>query len=337
MSNLKAKTAKQEKLFNSVHDFNQAVNEFLQQKAKSTQATYKRYFKMFQEFFQKLDWIISKRALLQYQDHVKQVLPKSVQTAALYSIKSFLQDQEDQELLDTRFSRFIKPPGQPEPLNKRDKINHDVFKELREVCVNEKERAILDLFSRCGLRRNELRHLQGQDFTKVNDNVFSVRVQHGKGDKQRDVLFQPTTAIKNILQAAGSGPLFSGMRIPQCKRKRNEFISPGTLNALMRRLVKKTQHDGQGIDLHSLRHYAATTFYDQSNHDIEATRKFLGHSKCETTSIYLSRGHTGIVLQFDDNDSVKQEIKQEVKQERPKKKAKIEVIDLVSSSESDSE
>ncbi len=149
-----------------------------------------------------------------------------------------------------------------------------------------RDRAMLCIFYGCGLRRNEVVHLD------INDIVFEKNILHvrkGKGYKERKVPItkQSIEHLQNYLYDAR--PYF-------CNDKNEAFFVThygkrlgGTM--MLRRLQQLIQLTGNAelmqkdIHLHTLRHSIATHLL-QNGMKLERIKDFLGHSSLESTQIY---------------------------------------------------
>lgn len=149
-----------------------------------------------------------------------------------------------------------------------------------------RDRAMLCIFYGCGLRRNEVVHLD------INDIVFEksvVHVRKGKGYKERMVPItkQSVEHLQNYLYDAR--PYF-------CNDKNEAFFVThygkrlgGTM--MLRRLQQLIQLTSNAelmqkdIHLHTLRHSIATHLL-QNGMKLERIKEFLGHSSLESTQIY---------------------------------------------------
>ncbi len=149
-----------------------------------------------------------------------------------------------------------------------------------------RDRAMLSIFYGCGLRRNEVVHL---DIGDIHFEQSVVHVRKGKGYKERMV---PVT--KQSLQHL-ENYLYDG-RPYFCNDKNEAFF----VNHYGKRLggammLKRLQHlieltnDAaliqKEIHLHTLRHSIATHLL-QNGMKLERIKEFLGHSSLESTQIY---------------------------------------------------
>ena len=149
-----------------------------------------------------------------------------------------------------------------------------------------RDRAMLCIFYGCGLRRNEVVHL---DINDIHFEKSVVHVRKGKGYKERmvPVTKQSIEHLQNYLYDAR--PYF-------CNDKNEAFFVThygkrlgGTM--MLRRLQQLIQLTNNAaliqkdIHLHTLRHSIATHLL-QNGMKLERIKEFLGHSSLESTQIY---------------------------------------------------
>lgn len=149
-----------------------------------------------------------------------------------------------------------------------------------------RDRAMLAVFYSCGLRRNEVHHLD------MNDIVFEKSILHvrkGKNYKERVVPItkQSLQYLENYLYDAR--PYF-------CNDKNEAFFVnkygkrlSGTMMLIrLKQLIEFTANAElmqKDIHLHTLRHSIATHLL-QNGMKLERIKDFLGHSSLESTQIY---------------------------------------------------
>jgi integrase/recombinase XerD len=155
-----------------------------------------------------------------------------------------------------------------------------------------RDRAMLSIFYGCGLRRNEVVHLD------IKDIHFEKRVLHvrkGKGYKERmvPVTKQSLQHLQNYLYDAR--PYF-------CNDKNEAFLVTYSGKRLggqqmLLRLKQLIQFTGNAelmqkdIHLHTLRHSIATHLL-QNGMRLERIKDFLGHGSLDSTQIYTHFLHT---------------------------------------------
>jgi len=149
-----------------------------------------------------------------------------------------------------------------------------------------RDRAMLAVFYSCGLRRNEVYHLD------INDIIFEKQILHvrkGKGYKERMVPLtkQSCQYLENYLY--DGRPYF-------CNDKNEAFfinhngkrLSGEMMLLRLKTMIQLTgnaalQH--KSIHLHTLRHSIATHLL-QNGMRLERIKEFLGHSSLDSTQIY---------------------------------------------------
>lgn len=130
---------------------------------------------------------------------------------------------------------------------------------------------MIRLARRGGLRRGEIARVHTDDLTRESDGWWLL--VHGKGGKQRQVPLDDVTVdhVKDWLRGR-TGWVFPG--------DKDGHLAPATVGRLV------TRHLTGHWSTHTLRHRYASAAYDGC-HDLAAVQELLGHSKPETTRIYV--------------------------------------------------
>lgn len=148
---------------------------------------------------------------------------------------------------------------------------------MRDVCQNERDLAIIDMFASTGMRVGEMVNL------KRSDIDFQERecVVLGKGDKQRTVYFDARTKIhlQKYLDTRNdvNDVLFVSLR------DKSKTLGIGGIENLIRNLGKDA-----GINKahpHKFRRTLATGAIDKGM-PIEQVQQLLGHKRIDTTLMY---------------------------------------------------
>jgi len=150
---------------------------------------------------------------------------------------------------------------------------------LLQSIENPKHKLIIGLFYGTGMRLNELCHLKMEHIDRKN---YQIKIIAGKGNKDRFTLLP-----KNLLpgmetyyrQYRPKTYLFEGHKLGFPHNDRS-------IQHAVRHAMKISGLEKYGFSSHSLRHSFATHLLDQGN-DIHTIKELLGHSKIETTMIYL--------------------------------------------------
>ncbi len=174
-------------------------------------------------------------------------------------------------------------------------LNQDEIKQLFEATnysntsdkIRHRDKAILICAYSCGLRRNELVHLDVKDILFDKQRLF---VRKGKNYKERFVplnkhslqileyyLFDCRTEFYNYKETEALFINYRGNRLEgKSFANRLEKIIKATGNKDL---------ENRNITLHSLRHSIATHLLEKGA-DIEHISTFLGHASLESTQIY---------------------------------------------------
>ena len=165
----------------------------------------------------------------------------------------------------------------------------------KEEKLRFRDRALLVCFYSCGLRRNEVVHLNINDVLFDKERLF---VRQGKNYKERFVPINKHSSRILEEYIYDYRPQF--VKHTCTERSRSEETEALFLNYRGTRLqgmsfanrlkaiIKATNNKDlqqRNITLHSLRHSIATHLLEQGA-DIEHISKFLGHNSLESTQIY---------------------------------------------------
>ncbi|GGX16330.1 tyrosine-type recombinase/integrase [Aquimarina muelleri] len=185
-----------------------------------------------------------------------------------------------------------------EEKNDKDSLNVLTQEEIKELFaathysnpeerIRYRDRAMLTCFYSCGLRRNEVVHLDIGDILFDKQRIF---VRQGKNYKERFVpinkhslkilehyVFDYRTAFYNYKETEALFISYRGTRL-QGRGFANRL--EGIIDATGNEELKQ-----RNITLHSLRHSIATHLLEQGA-DIEQISTFLGHASLESTQIY---------------------------------------------------
>ncbi len=160
----------------------------------------------------------------------------------------------------------------------------------------KRDKAILTLLARTGLRRAELCHLRVSDFTV--GPPASLRVKTLKKGKDRTIPLTSETAgaIQTYLKTRNgtadnpSDPLFQtlGRHGPWKPRA----LTPMVVNGIVQKAVKVakvTEH----VTPHSFRHSFATHLL-RGGRNLKEIQDLLGHRSLNTTTVYLHSHPSGL-------------------------------------------
>lgn len=182
--------------------------------------------------------------------------------------------------------------------NARDSLSVCTLQEVRELFeatayshteghLRCRDKAILVCFYSCGLRRNEVVHLNINDILFDKERLF---VRQGKNYKERFVPLNKHSLDILELYLYDYRPEFKNSKENDALflNYRGTRLQGMSFANRLRAIIKATNNKDlqeRNITLHSLRHSIATHLLEQGA-DIEHISKFLGHNSLESTQIY---------------------------------------------------
>lgn len=246
--------------------------------AKRSMVTYAREIRFFAEFLPAIhpkDW--NEQHVLEYMNYLKKTLGASYSKHKMFaqSIAFF-------------FRHVLKRPFEtPSKLYPRREfklpcvLTQKEIKQLLEGCDSLKKRCLVELFYSSGLRLEELQYLK---MTDIEASENRIRVNHGKGKKQRYTILsqQCLLNLRKYYQQSEVKPkvyLFEGQTPGKPMHSRS-------IQHAVRMTYQKAGLGHKQRKTHALRHSFATHLLDNGV-DIFTIKELLGHSKIETTMVYL--------------------------------------------------
>jgi len=203
--------------------------------------------------------------------------------SALKSFCSYLSDNGN--LVHNEMAR-LRAPARHRPLPTY--LTGEEIQSLLSAALNQRvaynafrDYAIVAVLVFTGLRRGELLRLEVGD---VDLAGMTVRVRHGKGGKSRIV-----PLVEEVVEALRDWLAFR-------RTKGHEYLLttvhgnrvwPSRLQAIWKRILQRSGITRPGVTLHTLRHSMATLLLQSGKADLVAIQHLLGHSRLDTTGIYL--------------------------------------------------
>jgi integrase/recombinase XerC/integrase/recombinase XerD len=206
----------------------------------------------------------------------------SKEVAVLKSFLNFLNSRNYSFLDNSKIKAPKKVETLSEVLNKEDVLKIEEYLSNRKEkfkLENSRDRLVLYLGIKCGLRKSEARNL---DWEHINFEIGRIKVSNSKGGKDRAVYFKDD--LKEILLGyRKSTGFYKGAVIRGKCRKR---MSKASMQDLIRRIYIESGIYRQGLCFHSLRHTYAENLRRKGT-DVYIISRLLGHSRIDTTETYL--------------------------------------------------
>lgn len=219
----------------------------------------------------------------------KKKVSQSYQNQAINAIKFYY----EQVLGRPTRTYFLQRPKRestlPQVMSEQEVTN------LLKQIDNLKHRTALSLIYSAGLRIGELINLRISD---IDSTRFQIRIQHGKGKKDRVTILSPV--MLPVLQE-----YFKKYRpkVWLFEGQYGEKYSASSVEMVFRK-AKRTAGIKKKVTVHSLRHSFATHLLERGT-DLRYIQELLGHQSSRTTEIYThitEKGFKKIVSPFDHLD-----------------------------------
>ena len=201
-------------------------------------------------------------------------------------IRSFLRFLNSRDYIGKDFSSLIKIPSKVESI--KEELSALDIKNIKNYLPARKEKyrnenlrdmIIFNLGIDCGLRRQEFINLNWED---INFKESSINIKNSKGRKNRVVYFN-----SNLRELMYSYRKLNGKYINALIRgAHGKRITKCSLQNIISRIFKESKTYRKNLTLHSLRHTYAERLR-RKGIDLPTISKLLGHSRLDTTDIYL--------------------------------------------------
>ncbi|HKQ76728.1 MAG TPA: tyrosine-type recombinase/integrase [Blastocatellia bacterium] len=275
--------------------------------SRDTRQTYERGFREFETWARdRIGQAVTQRAVKDWMEYLKRERPKknergqvvgvgvSPATRAVWlaGVRSFFQWLVSEGVIPGDPTTGVKA-GKRATVNKehkRGQLTDEEVARLFKLELVKRDRALLALFLYTGARGIEAHRADVQDLkTEGNDLVLYVQ-RKGAADTDdfdKVIIAHPDArgAIYDYLaeRGASSGPLFVTERDYDGRPRR---MSRQTLRRIVRAALDAAGVTTHDKSTHSLRHTAASKALS-AGADVRSVQKMLGHTRQETTEIYL--------------------------------------------------
>lgn len=201
-------------------------------------------------------------------------------------IRSFLRFLNQREYIKADFASLIKIPSKVESI--KEELSDLDIKNIKNYLPARKEKyknenlrdkIIFNLGIDCGLRRQEFINLNWED---INLKESSINIKNSKGRKNRVVYFNKDLRELLYLYRKLNGKYINAL----IRGAHGKRITKCSLQNIISRIFKESKTYRKNLTLHSLRHTYAERLR-RKGIDLPTISKLLGHSRLDTTDIYL--------------------------------------------------
>jgi len=158
----------------------------------------------------------------------------------------------------------------------------------RDTWAGVRNYAMLLTFVDTGVRLSEL---LGLDLSDLNLGEWSIRVRHGKGDKERHVSMgrRLHRAMRAWLSARGVSVVEDAL----FTSRNGARLDKRNVQRILQRITDRAGLQAVSVSPHRLRHSFAVQ-YIRNGGDPFSLQRILGHSSASTTSIYVNLAGRGL-------------------------------------------
>ena len=204
----------------------------------------------------------------------------------IHALRSFWRYLLDTDIVDYDPLRKVSTPRRVRPVPtylRADELRAilDAAQRYRDVLIAFRNYALMAVLIYTGIRRGELINLRLGD-VDLQNRLLRI---NGKGGRWRVVPLaeEAYAALSDWLE----------LRPADCAHDyvfttaRKNRIHPSRMQRIWQSILARTDIKREGITLHTLRHSCATLLLQTGTCDIVQIQQLLGHSRLDTTAIYL--------------------------------------------------
>lgn len=174
------------------------------------------------------------------------------------------------------------------PVKRRESFSTYSLEELRWNCTSVREKALIDFLYSTGCRVSECADIL---LTDIDWNNNTVRIRHGKGDKERTVRFndESKVSLRAYLDSRRdrTPALWVSMKAP------HQQLQPHALENIVKKVGERA---GLHAYPHKLRHTFATVGL-RNGMPLDKLQELLGHTNPQTTLIYAKQNNEQVHLE----------------------------------------
>jgi integrase/recombinase XerC len=233
---------------------------------------------------------LSNLDIIAFRQHMVKVLRLKASTVnrRLEALRKFLKWALRQKLIKAQNIldiKTVKTVRNKRPASLTDSEVHSLLRAAGETRhgLAKRNYALVQLMIQTGLRVSEVSDLCYGDI-QLQQRSGVVRVQNGKGGRQREVPLNATArrAIKTYLDGLDLKSKNESLFLSA----EGQALSVRAIQSMMSSLVKRAKINRIHVSPHSLRHTFAISYLKQNPGKIVDLATLLGHDSLDTTAIY---------------------------------------------------
>jgi site-specific recombinase XerD len=159
-------------------------------------------------------------------------------------------------------------------------MTQDEVRHLFTHCHEPRQRAVISLLYGCGMRLGEVQCLQFSDIERANNRIL---IRQGKGNKDRYTLLPQGVLVELENYYRAYRP---NTHLFESKQYKGRPLHSRSVQTIVNAAMTSSGFASGKFTSHTLRHSFATHILD-GGCDIHTIKTLMGHSKIETTMVYL--------------------------------------------------
>ena len=164
-------------------------------------------------------------------------------------------------------------------------LSVEEIQRLINCCEDLKEEVLLKLMLTCGLRVNEVRNIQLEDFYRDGESIMLKILGKGRAGLKQDRVKIDSRLFELIQKYIVLYHITDYLFVSNSNHNKGGMLSDMSIRRAINKLFKKANIDDDMITPHSIRHTTVEQALE-SGHSIHEVSEFIRHKSIETTMRY---------------------------------------------------
>ena len=225
----------------------------------------------------------TRETIINFREYLLQQHKPNTVNSYLIAIRNFYQWLEYEDITKD-ISKKIKGI-KLENIHLKRGLSIEEIQRLINCCEDIKEEVLVKLMLTCGLRVNEVRNIQLEDFYRDGDSIMLKILGKGRAGLKQDVVKVDYRLFELIQRYIVLYHITDYLFVSNSNHNKGGMLSDISIRRAINRLFKKANIDDDMITPHSIRHTTVEQALE-SGHTIHEVSEFIRHKSIETTMRY---------------------------------------------------